>query len=262
MHRVATVSYLNALPLVDGLAAYSDVTTIPAVPSALLSILIGGGADLALCPVIDFQLSRTELEIVPVGAIGCHGPALTVQLFSPVPFDRITTVAVDDESHTSVALLQIVLHDRYGLRPRLTAHKPGSPELEPRALLLIGDKVVTSPPPRATHPYRLDLGSAWRDLYSLPFVFATWMARSGSDLGDLPDRLDELRLRNRDRLDEIVRHHAGPAGWPSDLARSYLSDNLRYELGRTELDGIEAFWHRCCELGLIDRVRPMRMYGE
>jgi len=89
MKRLATASYLNARPLVEGLEQDCEIELIRRVPSRLLESLESGEADLALCPVIDFQRSTAELEIVPVGAIGCDGPALTVKLFSRKPIDEL-----------------------------------------------------------------------------------------------------------------------------------------------------------------------------
>jgi chorismate dehydratase len=259
MTTLATVSYLNARPLVDGLEDEAGVELLSRVPSRLLETLESGAADLALCPVVDYQRSSVELEIVAAGAIGCHGPALTVMLFSSVPPDEVGEVAVDPDSHTSVALLDIVMSARYDRRPRLRP-LPAGGSGRPEALLLIGDKVVLAPPAAELYPHRLDLGEAWRAISSRPFVFATWMARAGADLGDLPQRLEQQRLANRRRLGEIVRRHGVPGGWPADLAASYLGSNLRYDIGPPELAGIAEFWARCHALGIVERLRPMRLY--
>ena len=94
------------------------------------------------------------------------------------------------------------------------------------------------------------------------FVFSTWMTRVGSALGDLPNRLDEIRRCNSRRLGDIAATHAEASGWPEDLATTYLSRNLRYELGESELEGIKEFWRRCHDLGIIDELRPMRLHGK
>lgn len=259
--KIATVSYLNALPLIAGLENERDITLSRKVPSELLATLEDQDADLALCPVIDFQTSRTALEIVPSGAIGCNGAALTVKLFSRLPFAQPETIVVDGESHTSVALLQIVLHEMFQRRPTLVAatHAPENADAE--ALLLIGDKVIHSTPDPSVYPHQLDLGEAWKKISGMPFVFATWMTRSGIDLGGVPDRLSSIRNDNRARLPELAAQNAAANGWPEDLAVAYLSRKLRYELEQPELAGIEEFWRRCHELGIIDELRPMRLYG-
>lgn len=260
MANLATVSYLNARPLIDGLESETDIEVIRQVPSRLLETLETGRAGIALCPVIDFQRSAKPLEIVPAGAIGCDGPALTVKLFATRPLGEVDEIAVDGESHTSVALVGIVMRELYGRAPILRPLGVTG-DAAPPALLLIGDKVVTAPPDREIYPHELDLGSAWREISGRPFVFAAWMTGVGVDLGDLPGRLDRVRTANHERLAEIATRHAAASGWPENLAFEYLSRNLRYELGAPELAGIEEFWRRCHEFGIIDELRPMRLYG-
>src|SRR3954469_25593807 len=114
--RVASVSYFNAKPLIYGLDEQRDVQLLLDVPSRLIEHLRDGRADVALLPVIDYQ-RMDGLRVVPSGAIGCDGPTLTVRIFSRVPIDRITSLACDTESHTSVALAKILLAERWGLRP-------------------------------------------------------------------------------------------------------------------------------------------------
>jgi chorismate dehydratase len=260
---VAAVSFLNAKPLVDGLENEVGVHLISDVPSRLLETLLEDRASIALCPVIDYQLSPVDLEIVPVGAIGCDGCTLTVRVFSRTPMETVTCVHTDGDSHTSVALLAVVFNELYGRAPEIrnlaSADVNGSAD-PPESVLLIGDKVIRNQPESALYPYQIDLGEAWRAMTGLPFVFACWMARARDRLGDLPDLLGRCRDRNRNRIEEIAAVHALGSGWPEELAVEYLSEILRYDLGSRELEAIELFWSRCRELGLIGRLRPMRLY--
>ena len=108
---VGSVSFLNALPLVDGLDEEPGVKVTSDVPSRLLETLLHGRAAVALCPVIDYQTSPTPLEVVPVGAIGSDSTTLTVRVFSRRPLSDVDHVAVDGDSKTSVALLQVVMQE-------------------------------------------------------------------------------------------------------------------------------------------------------
>jgi len=263
LHTVAAVSFLNASPLIDGLEEEPEIRLVTDVPSRLLETLILGRADVALCPVIDFQRSTEELCIVPVGAIGSDGPTLTVRVFSRKPMENVRRIHVDGDSHTSVALLEIVFAELFGRTPELCALEStdlnGSDDA-PTTMLLIGDKVVRDEPDPSRYPHQLDLGEAWKELTGLPFVFACWMARADHALGNLPEVLVRRRHINRHRTAEIVAAHGKASGWPRDLADEYLGRILRYELGAHELESVELFWSKCHDLGLIDRLRPMRIY--
>lgn len=257
------MSFLNARPLIDGLEGEPGVHLVSDVPSRLLETLIEDRASVALCPVIDFQLSEVELVIVPAGAIGSDGPTLTVRVFSRIPMDDVTHVHTDGDSHTSVALLTVVFAELFDRSPQISTFDPGlraNPDGIPETLLLIGDKVVRNQPDQALYPHQLDLGEAWRRITGLPFVFACWMARTNQDLGELPSILEQCRDSNQRRTAEIVATHAEASGWPEELAAEYLGKILRYDLGPRELEAIELFWSKCHGLGLIDRLRPLKLY--
>lgn len=260
MATVATVSFLNATPLVDGLDGVAGVEVLRAVPSRLLALLSRGDADLALCPSIDYQRSPVPLEVVPAGGIASAGATMTVRVFSRRPLAGLDRVAVDSDSHTSVALLQVVLEARYGRRPELVPLPGAAAGWEAEAMLLIGDKVVTCQPPAVRYPYQLDLGRAWHELTGLPFVFATWMCRAGTDLGRLPEILAARRVANAGRLEAIVAAHAGRLGWRPGPAKRYLGRLLHHTIGDDELAAMERFWQECHRLGLTPVPRPLQLY--
>ncbi len=262
--RVGAVSFINTLPLIDGLDNLADVEIRYAVPSRLLDTLLDDEVDVALCSSIDYQRSETPLVIVPCGLLGCDGPTLTVRLYSAGPVDRIAEVHCDTDSHTSVALMQILLREMHGCTPRLTdfdTHTHASDDWPP-ALLLIGDKVVTDAPPDTQYPHQLDLGAAWVELTGLPFVFALWLARRGAEASVIDAAatiLDRQRRYNTERLDLIVERRARSRGWPADMAASYLKGNLAFELTERRRRGLELFYDKACEHGVIERRRSLEL---
>jgi chorismate dehydratase len=261
---VAAVSFLNSRPLIEGLEEEPGIRLITDVPSRLLETLVEDHASVALCPVIDFQLSPVELSIVPAGAIGSDGPTLTVRVFSRVPMEDVTHIRSDGDSHTSVALVKVVFNEMFKRVPEvqmLESTDINGALAPPTTVLLIGDKVVRDRPDPELYPFELDLGAAWKRITGLPFVFASWMARADRDLGDLPACLGRCHDRNRRCTSEIAAAHAATSGWPKELAVDYLGDILRYELGPRELEAIQLFWSKCLDLGLINHLRPLKLYS-
>jgi len=262
---IGCVSFLNALPLIDGLQAClpDDVALQYDVPSRLLEDLQQCDVDIALCPVIDFQRSEIPLSLVPVGCIGCDGPTLTVRLFSDIPIEQVDRVYVDSDSHTSVVLLQSLLHELHGIRPQLIEFNAREHvahhriEERPQSILLIGDKVVTDPMIALSYEHQMDLGEAWKALTGLPFVFAVWMSRQGADLGSIPDLLQQRRMRNATRIAQIADDNAVSRGWPQELARQYLSDMLCYEYGEAQRVAVQRFFEYADRLGLINTLRSL-----
>lgn len=264
VRTLGCVSYLNAKPLIEGLQGRPEPVVRFDVPSRMLGLLESNRVHVALCPVIDYYRSRSPLAVVPVGGIGCRGATLTVRLFSGVPLESVTRVHVDRDSHTSVALLKVIWFERYG-RKLVTVPLGGAasrrPPVDPEAVLLIGDKVVTDQPAEDRYPYQLDLGQAWHELTSLPFVFAVWMCRRDAELGDLPRLLARQREYNAGCVGQIAERYAAEHGWDPGLARHYLGELIRYEVGAEELGAIGRFAEMAHALGLVDGLPPLRIHG-
>ncbi|MBT8483946.1 MAG: hypothetical protein KJO43_00095, partial [Phycisphaerae bacterium] len=267
--RLGVVSFLNARPLIDGLETLADVSVRHSVPSRLIDQLLEDEVDVALCSSIDYQRSPEPLLALPAGLLGGDGATLTVRLFSQRPVGELESVYCDTDSHTSVALLRILLRERYDcdpaivdyhVREHVAHHRPAG---EPPAMLLIGDKVVTDAPDASRYPVQLDLGAEWASHTTLPFVYALWLVRATLD----PERialaqavLDRQRRRNRDRIDPIVYRHA--TKWPAGVARSYLADHIAYDLTEDRHAGLELFYEKALAHGLIAARRPVRFWSE
>ncbi|MFI4861850.1 MAG: menaquinone biosynthetic enzyme MqnA/MqnD family protein [Phycisphaerales bacterium JB063] len=263
--RVGSVSYLNATPLISGLDREPGVDVRVDVPSALLDDLLQGEVDVALCPVIDYFRADQSLKLVPAGGIGCDGPTLTVRLYSKVPIEQITTLHADTDSHTSVALVQVLLRELFDVAPRMIDYCARESVAEgriahaPESVLLIGDKVVTGSPLAVVYPHQLDLGEAWHRLTGLPFVFAIWMARASTELGTLPAVLADRLDKNLPQVVLLAEQSAKRHGWPTDLAEHYLRDVLRYRIGPRELEAITRFGELAHKHGLIDSAKPLEI---
>lgn len=264
--RIACVRFLNTAPLVEGLSKMEGLSLLPAVPSRIADMVATGEADLGLCSIVDAVRSPVPLTLLPVGMIGCDGPTMTVRLFSRVPFEKVTTLHADTDSHTSVALARVILAKKFGVQPSMhdfdALHRaPGADW--PQTVLLIGDKVVTDHPPHDAYPHQLDLGEEWKALTGLPFVYAMWMCRSDALAGPDAARLrhaalllDRQRRHNATRLGWIVNTHAPKANWPVELAATYLGELLRYAVGEREREAVNRFFAEAAALSLIPNATP------
>lgn len=275
--RLGCVSYLNTLPLIEGLGKLRDFRLTLTAPAHLIDLLLDDRIDLGLVSLIDYQRAPadTPLVMLPVGMIGCDGPTLTVRLFSSVPPERITEVHADADSHTSTVLLSVLLAEMHGVRPRIRpfdahahraerASRPGSSHDQawPGAILVIGDKVVSDAPPMERYPYQLDLGEAWKKLTGLPFVYAAWMCRqeraNDPRLISAAAVLDRQRRHNATRLGWIVETRASARSWPPQLAEEYLGKLLRFEVTEAHKHGVERFFDLAAQHGLIEAREPVR----
>ena len=249
--RVGAVSYLNTKPLVHDLSEIAPrVSLIYDLPSRLSDRLAAGELDVALIPSVEY-FQGTNYSIVSDACIACRGPVLSVKLLSRTPLTDIRTLALDEGSRTSVALVRVLLQARFGVTPSLTALPIGmdARETSTDAVLLIGDRAIH--PPHGDFVAQWDLGEEWCRWSGLPFVFAMWTARSEVDTGDLDVALSLARDAGVERLAKIAAAEAAKVGLSCEECLSYLADNLYFYLGERERRGLELFRNRAAGLNLI-----------
>jgi chorismate dehydratase len=231
---VGCVRYLNARPLIHD---YPGPVRFEH-PSELARDLAGGGLDAALVPVFEAFGPRRYL-FVEGAAIASRGPVYSVFLARRGPLSEVRTIALDPASLTSVHLLQVLLAEFHGLRPKcLTAAGPED-EVDADARLLIGNQAIAFRQQRKSDFQYLDLGEEWTRQTGLPFVYALWLLRP--DVAQPEETANDFRRLKQAglaALDEIVEAEAARG---NGFARRYLTQHIRFDLGLEEKAGIDLF---------------------
>lgn len=252
--RVGAVSYLNTKPLIYPLLNNSQNLTNEEIelflnyPSRLADDLKTGNLDVALIPIIEYFRSP-GYRIVPNISISSRGSVRSILFFTHVPIASIRRVALDTSSRSSRALVQIWLAEKYHLRPEFTSCLP---TIDPRsvdadAVLLIGDAAMRWRYPANT---ALDLGAEWQEFVGLPSVYACWVAREGVNLRNVPQILQRAKQLGIDQIPEIARVEAQKLGFPEDMCRDYLTNDIFYDLGDLEIAGMMKFYELAVKYGL------------
>jgi len=242
--RAGVVSFLNARPLIAGLESLGGFSIELSPPSRLIDLLAANEVDVALCSSVDLLTAPFDVAWLASTPLACCGPTRTVRLFSHQPIETLRTIHCDTDSHTSVALLRVLLIEYWGVDVELVSLDDPRPV---EAQLLIGDKVVAPDLTPQVWPVQVDLGEAWLSHTGLPFVFAVWMGRADragriERAGRVIDR--QLRL-NRHRLDAIIARAAPALGWSCSDASDYLTKHIQYDFGDAEMDGLMSFLEKC-----------------
>lgn len=248
--RVGAVSYLNTKPLVYGLGErLPQAELVFDLPSRLADQLAAGELDVALIPTIEYFQNPTY-RIVSDACIACRGSVLSVRMFSRVPADRIRTLALDEGSRTSVALLRVLLWERFHLAPELVTLPIGAclAEATTDAVLLIGDRAIHADERGFVEIW--DLGDEWCRWAEASFVFAMWTSRAGVDCRELETAFAESRDAGLRNLEVIAAEAAEQVRLPAATCLSYLRDNLYFHLGPRERRGLALFYQYSTQLGL------------
>ena len=248
--RIGAVSYLNTKPLVFGLAQRAPWAEIVYdLPSRLADQLAQGNLDVALIPSIEF-FQDPSYKIVSDACIGCRGPVLSVKLFSRTPINKIKTLALDEGSRTSAALVRILLQERFGIEPILEPLPIGTTaeETSTDGVLLIGDRAIHRPAGSFVEEW--DLGDQWCRWSELPFVFAMWVAREGANTEGVEAALEAARDEGLKHLPQIAHDEAAAVGMDPQQCLAYLRDNLYFYLGNREQRGLQLYYRHAAALGL------------
>jgi chorismate dehydratase len=190
------------------------------------------------------------LRIASDAVVACDGPVLSVKLYGRVPVEQVQTLALDEGSRTSAALAQILLRERFDLRPALKplplATAPSDCEAD--AMVVIGDRGMC--PPREKLAFAWDLGEEWTKWTGLPFVFALWAARPHPAAARIDRALAAARDEGLTLLEEIARKSAPEVGLPEAACLNYLRDNLEFHLGERQRAGLDRFFELARRHGL------------
>ena len=236
--RTGIVNYLNTRPLIYGLEkppVAERIELIGDYPARIAAMLMSGEIDLGLIPVAVIP-QLPEYHIVGDYCIGAEGEIASVALFSEVPMMEVEKVYLDYQSRTSVALLKFLMKEYWGISPEIIQAEGEDYRTKIKgttAGLVIGDRALEQ---RKVSTFIYDLGSEWRKITGLPFVFAAWVS-----MRPLPeDFIHDFNQGNAlgmQKIDEIVAANPYPL---FDLKKFYTL-HLSYHLDEAKKKGMQRF---------------------
>ena len=242
--RVAAVNYLNTKPLIYGFEKgmmKNEVELVTDFPASIADMLINNEVDVALLPVATIPL-LSEYHIITDYCIGTTGEVASVCLFSDVPLTDIKTILLDYQSRSSVGLLKILLKDYWKIKVDLVNADAGYEENITGSIagLVIGDRAFLQ---RKKSEYIYDLGTAWKEMTGLPFLFAAWIANK-----KLPQKFienfNEATGEGFKQLPEIIAAHPYPY---YDL-KKYFTKNISFMLDDDKRRGMKEYLKRFKDL--------------
>lgn len=257
--RLGVVPYLNVLPLLEGLDAhFPKAHWIPATPRRLAELLAASEIDVAMVSLFEALLHADKYRIVPEVAIGCDGAVRSVALHSKKPLKEIRTVLLDRASLSSANLVQILCRELLGIDPQFqVSENPFAPDFDWKgdshdALLVIGDTALAW---EDAFPHRLDLGTGWKELTGLPFVFAGWVVREGLELSrDEVAAFVKARDRGLKNALAIADRYVAGAGfkWMTrESTRDYLTNAIKCGFGERQREALMLFREKLINHGLL-----------
>lgn len=267
--RMGRISFLNVLPIYHPLEAGiipHEYELVAGPPALLNKMMARGELQVSSCSCIEYARNFEKYYLVRDLSIGSAGPVLSVLLLSRVPMSELDgeEVLISGESHTSVALLKLLLNEYYEVQCRFRVGHVGSElaKSSPLAFLAIGDEAL-----RLRHhpeyPVRMDLAEAWREWTGKPFIFGLWIIdaafadsrKYATNPGDLLRNGRDWGLEHMDVILDLTGH-----GCPlnREELRKYYEEGLFFTLKDSELAGLRLFYEKIHAAGMIPHIPQLR----
>jgi chorismate dehydratase len=261
--RISTISFLNTVPLMwdfEHGSAGADFDISYTVPSACAAELQAGTADIGIIPAAAY-VQIPDLAVVPGVAIAARRAVRSILLVSKAPLEKVRTVALDTSSMTSVALTKVLFERWLGAGRSFTSMAPDVDTMlhAHDACLVIGDTALKVDRSRYLV---LDLAEEWIRFTGKPFVFAFWAVRRAA-LGETSVDLAAIFQKSRDHglhaenVDLIAREWSSRLELSEVELRSYLSENIHYQLDTGCLEGLQLFYRYAAECGALPAAPPL-----
>jgi len=260
--RLAASSYLNTAPLIwsfqHGTRRRAVELITDAAPARCADLLARGAVDAALVPVIEYQ-RIDDLMVVPGVCVGASSRVRSVVLVTRgVALKDVRRIALDASSRTSAALVQVIFREFFQQAPLVVAQSPDVRRMleDCDAALIIGDPAMVFP---REGLFVYDLAELWREHTGLGFVFAMWMAR-GENLARIVRDADFSGARDEGlkRVEEIIAHYQRELDLSHAELRSYLLENISFDLSAGMRAGLDLFYALAHKHKLIPAIRPLK----
>ena len=257
--RIAASSYLNTAPLIwsfiDGPKQDTVELFTHQAPARCAEMLSGGEVDAALVPVIEYQ-RIPDIMIVPDVCVGSRSAVHSVVIASKLNnLKKVTRVALDDSSRTSVALVKIIFREFLGFEPEWQISPPNLRSMLENhdAALIIGDPAMKIPRDR----FRVfDLGTLWHDYTGFGFVFAMWMMRADHPAAVRTIDFAAARDEGLAHLDEIAASQ-GDQNLSPDEIKDYLTRNIAFQMDDGMKKGLQLYFELASKHELIERAKRL-----
>lgn len=227
-------------------------------PAQLAEQLSGGQLDMAMIPAIEYLKQADRFRLLPHVSISSRNKVGTVLLVTKVPLNAIRSLALDNRSRTSVALLRILYSNVFPAGLKMSRQEPDAEKMlhHHDAALIIGDQALGFSK-KGVSIY--DLSEEWFKQTEKTFVHAVIAVREGIKVESrIIKTLLDAKQEGLQNLEAIALTQAKKTGHPVFLLRDYLKNKICYDFGEEEVEGLMHFQSLCHDTDLISRKFPLR----
>lgn len=220
-----------------------------------------------------FNKEDIKFGIIPVGAYPYYpnvkilaNPCIasinkvgTVKLYSNKEIINIDKIFVDQDSITSVILLNIILKLKY----KKSSFKLIKANLKninafdaQSAYMMIGDKNFNL---KEKFLFNYDLAYEWVEWVELPFVFACWMLKEEAIKKGIVLEIKKGYEKAKENFENLCTEAQVKWNLPINFIKEYFTKYLSYEIGNNTIKSINLFFSLANKLDLIPEIKNLSM---
>lgn len=265
---VGRIPFLVCAPFFHGFLGreheFPRIRFVDGPPSEHSRGLREGSIHLSPASSITFAQKPGAFVLSPKFCTSCSFEVRSVKLFSRFPIEGLDgkTVRLTSQSQTSVALLKILLQERYQVKTQFAQGLAADPSDD--ACLLIGDLALEETE-RHRFPYSYDLGTLWQDWQGMPFVFGAWIIEKSALKPELRPVLESYleeteKSLNAFRADPATALERWISRFPANLDKKTVLDYYKiidYRFTDERKKSLETFFGYAEKLGLVEKAPPL-----
>jgi len=266
--RIAAIGFLNPAPLMWdfehpplNLSLAHRYSIDYMLPSECAARLASGASDIGLIPIAALG-SIPGLRILPGCTIASKHRVRSLLLVrrANTPLARLTAVAADTASRTTVAYARILFHKwgNPGVEFVPMAANLDSMLERADAAIIIGDPALLALEEQSNRYVRAgeelvyhDLAYEWHTLTGLPFVSAVWAAAPACNIEDIAEEFTRSRDHGLNNIDALVAEWSHRFPMPESTIRKYFTENIHYVLDDECIEGMRGFFSMAAETGVL-----------
>jgi len=286
--RISIVEYLNTAPLVWGftdgpLRDRYDLSFT--VPSLCAEALRNGEADVAIIPAIEYQ-RMDGVVALPGMAVAAKNEVRSILVIAKKPIEQARRFALDRCSRSSVALVRLLCVGRWGISPEFIEMEPDPAAMlaNADAALVIGDPALRvalkmdalvgkrpsgeacckgdpsdQPVQGVDTLFLYDVAHQWREMTGRPCVLAIWVGRREAITPRVVGDFLASKEYGMACIAEIAEGAALKLDLPAKALERYLRENIDFSLDEENRAGLEFYFHKCADAGLIPHAKPFEL---
>jgi chorismate dehydratase len=252
--KAASVAVLDSF-LVDPLVFHIDeqIKIIRDKPLASRNRLIEGLVQSALIGTLDYAKGKGSWKLFPDICVAAKGSFKTINLFFNKEIRDLSSVTVDLNDPTAVALLKIIMQEKYEISPELIELNGNLDEQlrKADAALLSGNKAFEI---QQSNKIFIDLGEEWYDLTGLPFVYALWAVHEMESDRLMFEKIKSMMDDNIKNIDQTLDLVFTNKNKKDKIFSEFIKNRVIYHLGLEEREAVSEFFRYAFFFGLIEHI--------